>query len=188
MAVSTTWVFAESSEGKVATITLELLTKARELGGTVEAFYGGADADAIAETLGKYGATKVYAADPGDALQGAPVAAAMAAQIEGGNRPDVIMFGQTYDGRDVAGRLSAKLDRPALTNGIDISANDKVEVRNAIFGGNTLVQTAFDGEPPFLVLFRPKSFPAEEGGGGKIYMLEGFDESTSWLERLMRRL
>src|SRR2546421_8375910 len=166
MAVSTTWVFAEAADGKVASITLELLTKARQLGGPIEAFYGGADADAVAEQLGKSGATKVYAADPGDALPGAPVAAAMAAQIEGGNRPDVILFGQTYDGRDVAGRLSAKLDRPALTNGIDISANDKVAVRNAIFGGNTLVQTTFAGEPPFIALFRPKSFAAEEGGGG----------------------
>ena len=166
MAVSTTWVFAEASEGKVATITLELLTKARALGGTVEAFYGGGDADTIAEQLGKFGATKVYAADAGDALQGAPVAAAMAAQIEGGNKPDLIMFGQTYDGRDVAGRLSAKLDRPALTNGVDVSADDKVTVQNAIFGGNTLVQTAFDGDGPFLALFRPKSFAAEEGGGG----------------------
>src|SRR5437588_12654943 len=164
MAVATTWVFAEAADGKVASITLELLTKARQLGGTVEVFYGGADADAIAEQLGKFGATKVYAADAGDALPGAPVAAAMAAQIEGGHRPDLILFGQTYDGRDVAGRLSVKLDRPALTNGIDVSADDKVTVRNAIFGGNTLVQTAFDSEPPHLALFRPKSFPAEEGG------------------------
>src|SRR5437868_15177144 len=103
MAVSTTWVFAESSEGKVATITLELLTKARELGGTVEAFYGGGDAEAVSETLGKYGAAKVYAADPGDVLPGAPVAAAMAAQIEGGNKPDLVLLGQAYDGRDLAG-------------------------------------------------------------------------------------
>jgi electron transfer flavoprotein alpha subunit len=165
MAVSTTWVFAEAADGKVASITLELLTKARELGGTVEAFYGGADAEAIAEQLGKYGATKVYAADPGDALLGAPVAAAMAAQIEGGNRPDLIMFGQTYDGRDVAGRLSAKLDRPALTNGIDVNADgDKVTVENAVFGGNTLVKTSFAADGPFIALFRPKSFAAEEGG------------------------
>jgi len=167
MAVSTTWVFAEASEGKVASITLELLTKARELGGTVEAFYGGSDAEAIAETLGKYGATKVYAADPGDSLLGAPVGAAMAAQIEDGNKPDLVLFGQTYDGRDVAGRLSAKLDKPALTNGIDVSADgDKVTVENAIFGGNTLVKTSFSGDGPFIALFRPKSFAAEEGGGG----------------------
>src|SRR5436305_2864922 len=189
MAVSTTWVFAESSEGKVATITLELLTKARELGGTVEAFYGGADAEAVAETLGKYGATKVYAADPGDALPGAPVSAAMAAQIEGGNRPDLILFGQTYDGRDVAGRLSAKLDRPALTNGIDISANDKVEVRNAIFGGNTLVQTAFAGEGPFIALFRPKSFAAEEGGGAaaEVLNVEVPDTGTAGQSKVLDR-
>ena len=165
MAVSTTWVFAEATDGKVASITLELLTKARALGGTVEAFYGGADGDAVAAQLGEYGATKVYAGDPGDALPGAPVAAAMAAQIEGGNRPDLILFGQTYDGRDVAGRLSAKLDRPVLTNGIDVSADDKVHVENAIFGGNVLVKTAFAGEPPFLAIFRPKSFAPEEGGG-----------------------
>src|SRR5436309_12842916 len=142
MAVSTIWVFAEAADGKVASITLELLTKARELGGTVEAFYGGGDADAVAETLGKFGAAKVYAADPGDALPGAPVAAAMAAQIESGNRPDVIMFGQTYDGRDVAGRLSAKLDRPALTHAIDISPNGKVEPAHASLGGSTPVYPA----------------------------------------------
>jgi electron transfer flavoprotein alpha subunit len=164
MPVSTTWVFAEASDGKVASITLELLTKARQLGGAVEAFYAGADADAVAAELGKYGASKVYAADPGSVLLGAPVAAAMAAQIDGGTRPDLIMFGMTYDGRDVAGRLSVKLDRPVITNGIDVEAGDKVKVRNAIFGGNTLVETAFAADAPHLALFRPKSFAAEEGG------------------------
>jgi len=166
MPVSTTWVFAEALEGKVASITLELLTKARELGGAVEAFYAGSDADAMAAELGKYGASKVYATDPGSVLVGAPIAAAMAAQIDGGNRPDVIMFGQTYDGRDVAGRLSAKLDRPVLTNGMDLKVEgDEVAVQTAIFGGNTLVKAAFRSEPPHLAIFRPKSFAAEEGGG-----------------------
>src|SRR5437764_12813945 len=128
MAVSTMWVFAEAADGKVASITQELLTKARSLGGTVEAFYAGADADAIAAELGKFGAAKVYAADPGQLLLGAPVAAAMAGQIEAGNWPDLILFGMTYDGRDVAGRLSVKIDRPVLTNGIDIEAGDGIVV------------------------------------------------------------
>jgi electron transfer flavoprotein alpha subunit len=167
MAVNTTWVFAEAFQGKPLSGTLELLTKARQLGGTVEAFYAGDDADAIAPELGKYGATKVYTTgDLGDALLGTPVASAMAAQIESGNRPDVILFGMTYDGRDVAGRLSAKLDRPVLTNGLDIAVNgDDVTVSTAIFGGNTLVTTAYKSEPPFLAIFRPKSFSPEEGDG-----------------------
>src|SRR5438270_12919552 len=189
MAVATTWVYAEAADGKIASITLELLTKARELGGTVEAFSAGADADGVAETLGNYGATNVYAANPGDALPGAPVAAAMAAQIEGGNRPDLILFGQTYDGRDVAGRLSVKLDRPALTNGIDVSADDKVAVRNAIFGGNTLVHTTFAGEPPFIALFRPKSFAAEEGGGAaaEVVKVDVPDTGTAGQSKVLDR-
>jgi len=167
MAVNTIWVFAEAFQAKPLSGTLELLTKARQLGGTVEAFYAGGDADAIAPQLGAYGATKVYTTgDLGDALLGTPVAAAMAAQIEAGNRPDLVLFAMTYDGRDVAGRLSAKLDRPVLTNGLDIAVDgDVVTVGTAIFGGNTLVTTAYKSDPPFLAIFRPKSFAPEEGGG-----------------------
>src|SRR4051794_11281120 len=164
MPVNTIWVFAEALEGKPVTSTLELLTKAREVGGTVEAFYGGADADAVAPELGKYGASKVYAADPGDSLLGAPIAAAMAAQIQSGSAPALILFAQPYDGRDVLGRLSARLDRPVLTNGLDLEADGDVAVGTAIFGGNTVVKTVFKGEGPHLAAFRPKSFAAEEGG------------------------
>ena len=46
MALSKIWVHAEAADGKVAPITLEMLTKARELADTVEAFYAGGDADA----------------------------------------------------------------------------------------------------------------------------------------------
>ena len=45
MALNRIWVYAEAADGKVAPITLEMLTKARELGGTVEAVYGDGDAD-----------------------------------------------------------------------------------------------------------------------------------------------
>jgi electron transfer flavoprotein alpha subunit len=164
---TTTWVFAESAEGKPLSITLELLTKARELGGAVEAFYAGPDADAIAPVLGAYGATKVYAVDPGDKLFGAPVAGAMAAQIAAGPAPDLIMFGQTYDGRDVLGRLSARLDRPVLTNSVNVAEEGgKIVASTYVFGGNTEVRTAFTGEGPYLTAFRPKSFAPEESGGG----------------------
>ena len=47
MALSKIWVFAEATDGKVATITLEMLAKARELADTVEAVIGG-DGAAVA--------------------------------------------------------------------------------------------------------------------------------------------
>jgi electron transfer flavoprotein alpha subunit len=167
MAIDKVWVLAEAVDGKVSTICLELLAKARSLGGTVEAFYAG-DGDAVAATLGGHGATKVYATgDLGGALPGAPVAAAMAKQIEDGNGPDLILFGTTYDGRDVAGVLSVKLDRPVTTNNVEFDVDgDAVVTSEPIFGGTQIVRTRLTCPAPHLVLIRPKSFAAEETGGG----------------------
>jgi electron transfer flavoprotein alpha subunit len=160
------WVFAQESNGALTSGTLELLAKARTLG-TVTAFVGG-DASGVAGALGEYGATKVYATgDLGGKLPGVAVSAAMQAVIAGGDTPDVIMFPQNYEGRDVVSRLSVKLDRTVLTNNIDITADGgAVSVTTPIFGGNTLVTTTFTGEKPFLAVFRPKSFAAEASGGG----------------------
>jgi electron transfer flavoprotein alpha subunit len=81
--------------------------------------------------------------------------------------PDVIMFPQNYEGRDIVSRLSVKLDSTVLTNNIDIAADGgSVTVTTPIFGGNTLVTTQFTGSGPHLAAFRPKSFAAEPAGGG----------------------
>jgi electron transfer flavoprotein alpha subunit len=168
MALNRIWVYAEATDGKVSPLTLELLAKARALAGTVEALYAGADADAVAATLGAHGAGKVLATgDLGGSLPGVPVASAVAKQVEGGNAPDLIMLGTTYDGRDVAARLSVALDKPVITNNVDIEASgDDVVVTEPIFGGTKLVKTKFTAGSPYVALFRPKSFVAEEAGGG----------------------
>jgi len=166
MGLSKIWVYAEADGDKPATSTLELLTKARELGDSVECVFVGANADALAGALGEHGATKVHAVDNGDVLAGVVGAAALAQLVEA-EQPDLVLFAQTYDGRDAIGRLSAKLDRPALTNGVDLKVEgDKPVVGTAIFGGNTLVDTEFAGDTPYLAAIRPKSFAAEPGGGG----------------------
>jgi electron transfer flavoprotein alpha subunit len=167
MALSRVWVFAEAIEGKPHSITLELLTKARELGDTVEAWFGG-DGSTVAEALGSYGASKIYATgDLGGTLLGVPVATAMAKAIEGGDVPDAILFGTTYDGRDVLGRLSAKLDRPVLTNNVNLVVDgDTLVAEEPIFGGTQIVRTKLLCDAPHLVSVRPKSFAAEPSGGG----------------------
>jgi electron transfer flavoprotein alpha subunit len=160
------WVFAQQANGAPTTGTLELLSKARTVG-TVTAFVGG-DASGIAAALGEYGATKVYATgDLAGKLPGVAVAAAMKAVIDGGDSPDLIMFPQNYEGRDIVSRLSVKLDRTVLTNNTNVAADGgTVSVTTPIFGGNTLVTTSFSGPGPFLAAFRPKSFAAESSGGG----------------------
>jgi electron transfer flavoprotein alpha subunit len=86
--------------------------------------------------------------------------------IDGGETPDLIMFPQNYEGRDVMARLSVKIDKTVITNNVDISdSGDGVTVVTPIFGGNTLVSTTFTGAGPYLAAFRPKSFAAESAGG-----------------------
>ncbi len=167
MAIDKVWVLGEASDGKPISITLELLTYARSISSTVEAFGWGPDVGSLAAELGSYGATKVYdAGDIGGMLPGVPVAAAMAAQIDSGNKPDVILVGTTYDGRDVAGRLSAMIDRPVLTNVIDMSEEGGTAfAHHAIFGGSQMVKARFNGESPGIFVVRAKSFAAEPSGG-----------------------
>ncbi|MFL6204823.1 MAG: electron transfer flavoprotein subunit alpha/FixB family protein [Acidimicrobiales bacterium] len=183
MALNTIWVYAEATDGKVSPLTLELLTKARSLGGTVEAVYAGDDADAVAGPLGAHGATKVHSTgDLGGSLAGVPVASAIAKAIEGGSGPDLLLLGTTYEGRDIAARLSVAVDKPVLTNNVDIEADgDSVVVTEPIFGGTKLVKTKFTGGGPFIVLVRPKSFAAEESGGGaaEVASLEVTDPGTA---------
>jgi len=165
MALSKVWVYAEADGAKPHSATLELLTKARELGDTVEAVLVGGDADALAGPLGEHGAATVYTVDPGEALAGVVGAAALV-ELVAAHQPDLLLFAQSYDGRDAVGRLSAALDRPVITNGVEVTlAGDRVSVGTAIFGGNTLVDTTFSGPGPFLAVIRPKSFTAEPSGG-----------------------
>jgi electron transfer flavoprotein alpha subunit len=181
------WVLAEVAEGKPTGSTTELLTKARSLGATVEAWVWG-DGAAQATALGAYGASKVYdVGDLGGALPGVPVAAAMAAQVQAGNRPDVLLMATSYDGRDVAGRLSARLDVGVLTNVVGLADDGTTE--HAVFGGSTVVKAKFTGEAPHIFLVRPKSFAAEESGGSapEVVSVEVPDAGATNAARVVQR-
>ena len=95
----------------------------------------------------------------------APAADAIATLAEE-HQPDVILFGSTYNGRDVAGRLAARLDSPVISNGLELSADGELRVHTAIFGASELLTTQFDAAArPAIALLRPKSLLAEPGGG-----------------------
>jgi electron transfer flavoprotein alpha subunit len=168
MALDRVWVFAEVLDGQPITPALELLTRARSLGGTVEAVCLSPEAESAAAALGDHGATTVYAGtDPAyaDLLLGGPGADALAA-LAAEHSPDLILFPTTYTSRDVAGRLAAKLDVPVISNGLDVSVDGGISVESSIFGASQNVSTRFEGRGPALALIRPKSFAAEPSGGG----------------------
>ena len=70
--------------------------------------------------------------------------------------PTSILFAQSYDGRDAIARLSVKLDRPVLTNGMSLSADGGLTFGTAIFGGVTLVDAKLTTAGPALIAIRPE--------------------------------
>jgi len=166
MAIDKIWVVAELTESGPTTTSLELLTAARGLGGTVEAVAWGPNTAANAAVLGEYGATTVHdVGDIADALPGSPVAGAIAQAIAGGQGPDAILIPTSYDGRDIAGRLSARCDLPVLTNITGLVGGDTLTTQHPVFGGTQIVSAKFTGQGPGIYVVRAKSFAAESGGG-----------------------
>ena len=163
MTTSNIWVVVEPVNGSLSATSLELLSQARTLAGSVSAItWGGA---AHAAQAGEYGASTLY--DVGDlagALPGASVARAIAGLVAAGI-PDAILIPASYDGRDIAARLSALVDRPVLTNVSGLADEDGLVTEHQVFGGTQVVRARFTGEGPGLVVVRAKSFIAEPSGG-----------------------
>jgi len=166
-------VYAELSQGKLATTSLELMTRARDLG-DVYAVALGSGARSAAAILGKHGAKVVHVNEDAafDDYLAEPATVAVASLVEK-QKPDLILFGFTSDSREVAGRLAARLGAGLIANASDIVAEGGGFVaRVPYFGGAKVASMKANGKPA-IVLIRPKSFEvSEKAGAGDVQELE----------------
>ncbi|HET7481558.1 MAG TPA: electron transfer flavoprotein subunit alpha/FixB family protein [Actinomycetota bacterium] len=152
------WVYAEHQNGTVDPTALEILTKVRTLG-DAEAIALGQGASQITGVLGEHGAKTVYVSEDAafDDFIAEP-AAHVLAELAKQQSPDLICFGMTYDARDIAGRLSAKLPATLMSNALDIESPELI--KTAIFGGERIVDVSLEGDQK-IAIFRAKSFAPE---------------------------
>src|SRR5438067_5103425 len=159
------WVYADvTQDGKPHPVALELLTKARDLGDTVEAVALGPGSTQAAQALGEFGAQTVYASDDEAYAEhpNQPRAHALH-QLVQEHQPNLVLFAMTYDSRDVAGRLQAKTGSTLMSNTNDVTSVDSAQTQ--IFGGTKIVNVSLGGPDPKLVIVRPKSFTVVSSGG-----------------------
>jgi len=153
------WVYAEVIEEKISRTSLEMVSKAAEVG-TAEAILLGPAPDDAVETLAAHGAGKVYrSVDPvfRDYLT-LPAVETLAALIQK-HQPVVILFASSYSGRDLAARLSAKLDCGAITDVGDFALKDgTVEATIPALGGSYQNTSTLVGQGTKILLIRPKAF------------------------------
>jgi electron transfer flavoprotein alpha subunit len=151
-------IVAEQVDSHVSKPALELLTLARRLGDPAAVVFGEID-EAVAKTLGEYGATRVlFAADSAlaDYLV-APKAEALA-QIAASVEPVAILISSTPEGKEIAGRLAVKLQSGLITDATDITAAGVTT--QSVFAGNwTVTASVTHGVP--VVTLKPNAIAPE---------------------------
>ena len=162
----TVLVIAEQVEGVFRKVTFEALSAARTLGEDIQALVLGSGVEGAAAGLSKYGATKIWVADDA-ALADYTVDAYtnVAADAIGQVAPAVVMVGATTQGKELAARLSARLDAGLATDCVGLRMEDQqVVATRPMYGGKIPADVALTGTPAIVAL-RPNIISAEEAPG-----------------------
>lgn len=180
------FVYIENEGGKAAEVCLELMTKGRELATTLgvklEAVVLGENLAGIEHELAKYGADTVWIADDKvfAPFRTLPHTAVMCGLIEQ-EKPQIVLFGATCNGRDFAPRVSSALysgltaDCTQLVIGDHKDAKTGTEYENLLyqirpaFGGNIIATIVNPDHRPQMATVREgvmrKEYAATPGAG-----------------------
>ncbi len=182
------WVFAEVSNGRAAEVSLELVSKARQLAadldGKVGAFILGETVEPLAETLIAHGCDEVYVTEhPGLSHYSALPYAHVIADLIREGRPEIVLFGATTIGRDLAPRVASQLWAGLTADCTDLQIGSHTDnVRNKTyekilmqirpaFGGNIIATIVTPETRPQMATVREgvmKMGSAEAGRTGKL--------------------
>ena len=155
----TIWVYAEISDDRIRTTSLEMLAKASEVGKAEAILLGPAPDDAV-QVLAKHGAGKIYRSV--DAVYHdyliLPAAETVAALIQK-HSPAVMLFASSYTGRDIVANLCARLDCGAITDVGDFELKGgSVEATIPALGASYQNTSTLLNQGTKLLVVRPKSF------------------------------
>ena len=198
-------VYCETDNGRLCDVSLELMTKARDLAGTlscsVEALLIGYKVSALAPVLYGYGASVVHVADdPRLEFYRTLPYASITIGVFRKEQPQIALFGATSVGRDLAPRVSSALHSGLTADCTSLEIGDhkdkEKEYTNLLyqirpaFGGNIIAtivnpehrpQMAFADHARQIgqtgVTVRPKLF-ISCGISGQIQHTAGMDQSS----------
>lgn len=166
------WVFVEQTEGRPVRVSLELLGKGRDLADKLEvelsAFLLGESVQEIAQELIFYGADEVIVADhPLLKDYRTELYTDIISEQVMGRRPEVLIVGASPIGRDLAPRLSFRLNAGCTADctGLDIDNENRLFVSTRpAFGGNVMATIICPENRPQMSTVRPgvMAFPEKD--------------------------
>ena len=181
------YVFAEQRDGVIQKVAYELIGKAKELaadlGQEVVAVVLGDGIQAAAAELFKHGADQVLVVDApvlGE-YSTEPYAKALTAIIKA-KEPEIVIYGATAIGRDLAPRISARVHTGLTADctrlEIDPETKGLLMTRPA-FGGNIMATIVCPDYRPQMATVRPGVMQALEADDSKSGTVEVFDAGVS---------
>jgi electron transfer flavoprotein alpha subunit len=165
-------VLVEHAEGKLKTITNELLTAARTLGEPAAVVVSApGTAEKLSDQLKAAGAAKIYAAESDDVENYlvTPKVDVLAALIESAS-PTAVVVASNAEGKEVAGRLAAATYSGVLWDVVDVKEGGIVV--QSIFGGAYTVEAKAASDVTIIAL-RPGAVEGEPAdGAGELVTVE----------------
>jgi electron transfer flavoprotein alpha subunit len=159
-----TIVIAEQRDGRLNRATWETLVAAQSLGrGPVTIVVPGADVSSPASEVAAADVAEVIALQSPALTTYTPDAytAALAAWL-GTVAPDFVLLPHTYQTRDFAPKLAARLDRALVTDCTAIKTSEDVPLFvRPMFQGKLMADVALEGPAPYFVTVQIGSFRAD---------------------------
>jgi electron transfer flavoprotein alpha subunit len=163
------WVIAEQKEGKLKKVSLELLSKAKEMGQEVTALLLGSGVEGLAADMGQYGADKVLVFDAEvlkDYSTDAYTKVICDAVKEGD--PSVLLGPATASGKDFLPKVAARLDTGLASDCIDLRLEDgKLVATRPIYAGKCVVETVTPDASPQMASIRPNVLAVADADASK---------------------
>ena len=159
------WVFAEQWQGRLKSVTYELLAKGRELADTLKAELStvcfGHNVEGVSQLIA-YGADKVYLVeDPALANHQEDLYAAKLVELIQQHKPEILIAGATSLGRSFIPRVAAAL-KTGLTadcTGLEIDTQNRLLLQTRpTFGGNIMATIICQRKRPQMATVRPRVF------------------------------
>ncbi len=154
------FVITEQRDGEFRKVSYEAVSEGRRLADglstDVTAAVLGSGIEGIAGELGKYGADKVLVADDAALADYTTDAYTnVLANLIKALDPALIILGATMQGKDLAGRLAARLDAGVAMDCVAINLeNGQLTYTRPMFGGKVLAAVEIEGSPQ-IVAIRP---------------------------------
>ena len=165
-------VLVEHADGALKKISAELITAARVLGEPAAVVVGKpGTAEPLVEGLKAAGAAKIYVAESDDTENYliTPFVDVLASLAESA-APAGVLLAASADGKEIAGRLAARLGSGLLVDVVEVKEGAKGV--HSIFGGAYTVEAQVPGDTPVITV-RPGAVEAEPtAGAGEVVNVE----------------